>query len=106
MKTNIIKTLLLSGIISGFAACTTTSPKDMSYDRNRYEFNDILDIRLTPDSTVSRVGCFTDAGSWMGFTLPQSDRWVNGFCGPFSIDNRIWFAQAAVEVGLSGKKMS
>lgn len=104
MKTNIIKTLLLSGIISGFAACTTTSPKDMSYDRNRYEFNDILDIRLTPDSTVSRVGCFTDAGSWMGFTLPQSDRWVNGFCGPFSIDNRIWFAQAAVEVGLSGKK--
>ena len=62
----------------------------------RYEFGDILNIALTPDSTVRRAGCFTDAGSWMGFTIPETDKWVNGFCGPFSLDNRIWFAQSAV----------
>lgn len=33
----------------------------------------------------------------MGFTPPQADKWVNGFCGPFSIDNRVWLAKAAVK---------
>lgn len=70
----------------------------------RYQYPDILDIRITPDPSVRRVGCFTDAGSWMGFTIPQSDKWVNGFCGPFSIDNRYWFAQTLLEVGFAGKE--
>ena len=37
----------------------------------------------------------------MGFTLPQKDHWVNGFCGPFSLDmnRRQWMAQSAVTVG-------
>ena len=68
----------------------------MPPNSTRYEFGDILNIALTPDSTVRRAGCFTDAGSWMGFTIPETDKWVNGFCGPFSLDNRIWFAQSAV----------
>lgn len=68
----------------------------------RYGFPDIIDITLTPDSTVRKAGCFTDAGSWMGFTLPQRDRWVNGFCGPFSIEHRRWAAQSAVTVRFAG----
>ena len=68
----------------------------------RYDFGDIIDIVLTPDSTVRRAGCFTDAGSWMGFTLPQRDSRINGFCGPFSIEHRLWMAQAAVTVGFAG----
>ena len=68
----------------------------------RYGFPDIIDISLTPDPTVRKAGCFTDAGSWMGFTLPQRDRWVNGFCGPFSIEHRRWAAQSAVTVRLAG----
>ena len=68
----------------------------------RYGFPGIIDISLTPDSTVRKAGCFTDAGSWMGFTLPYRDRWINGFCGPFSIEHRRWAAQSAVTVRLAG----
>ena len=66
----------------------------------RYEFNNILDITYTPDTLTRCGGWFTDAGSWMGFTLPQKDHWVNGFCGPFSLDmnRRQWMAQSAVTV--------
>lgn len=97
MKKTLIKTFLFSGLLAGLAACGQTQ-QDSHGNDIRYRFGGILDISLTPDSTVRRAGCFTDAGSWMGFTIPQADKWVNGFCGPFSIDNRIWFAQSAVQV--------
>lgn len=93
---------MLWGVIAGISACTTLSRQDASQGKDRYDFGNILNIAITPDSTVRRVGCFTDAGSWMGFTIPQRDKWINGFCGPFSIDNRIWFAQSAVEASITG----
>lgn len=106
---NIIRYLLLSGLIVGvgFSACTTASRQSLPQDKTRYDFANILNIALTPDSTVRRVGCFTDAGSWMGFTIPQQDKWINGFCGPFSIDHRNWFAQSVVEAAFigAGEKM-
>ena len=97
MKKTLIKAFLFSGLLAGLAACGQTQ-QDSHGNDIRYRFGGILDISLTPDSTVRRAGCFTDAGSWMGFTIPQADKWVNGFCGPFSIDNRIWFVQSAVQV--------
>lgn len=101
MKKTRFKTWLFASLAAGFYAC---SPAEEPHTDNlRYSFGNILDISLTPDSTVRRAGCFTDAGSWMGFTLPQTDKWVNGFCGPFSIDNRIWFAQSAVETHFADK---
>lgn len=93
----LIKGLIVAGMIAGCMACGR-SAQELLPNSTRYEFGDILDISLTPDSTVRRAGCFTDAGSWMGFTIPQADKWVNGFCGPFSLDNRIWFARSAVTV--------
>lgn len=101
MKKTRFKTWLFASLAAGFYTC---SPAEEPHTDNiRYSFGNILDISLTPDSTVRRAGCFTDAGSWMGFTLPQTDKWVNGFCGPFSIDNRIWFAQSAVETHFADK---
>jgi len=50
-------------------------------------------------SSVKQMMCINlDAGSWMGFTLPEKAQWVNGFCGPFSLDmfRRQWMAQSAV----------
>ncbi len=69
---------------------------------SRYDFPNILDISLTPNGKKQQTGCFTDMGSWMGFTIPQRDHWVNGFCGPFSICQRSWFARSLVEVKGSG----
>ena len=54
----------------------------------------IIDISFTPSKTTYTekycAGLFSDAGSWIGFTNPSADNWVNGFCGPFTIDSRYW----------------
>lgn len=65
-----------------------------------YLYDNILDMSYTPNDSVRTTGCFTDAGSWMGFTLPEKNNWINGFCGPFSLDmyRRQWMAKSAVVV--------
>lgn len=69
-------------------------------DGLRYNFPQILDVSYTPNSLTRNYGWFTDAGSWMGFTIPEKDNWVNGFCGPFSLDmnRREWLSKSAVTV--------
>lgn len=66
----------------------------------RYEYNNIFDIEYTPDNKHKCHGWFTDAGAWMGFTIPQKALWINGFCGPFSLDmsRRQWIAKSACSV--------
>ncbi len=82
--------VVLAGII---IAC---QPKKGMEDSIIYQYGHILDIAYTPD-TARCTGWFTDQGSWMGFTPPQTDKWVNGFCGPFSLDNRTWLARSIVK---------
>lgn len=82
-------------LVTSLAACQPTSELPKS---RRTEFGNILDIAFTPDTTAKCRGLFTDAGSWMGFTPPEKTKWINGFCGPFSIDKRKWMAQSAVTV--------
>ena len=97
MKHKLTKIILLAATVAGLTAACTPAGKDIPTGK-RYEFNNILDIAYTPDTLTRCRGWFTDAGSWMGFTLPQKDKWINGFCGPFSLDmnRRQWMAQAAV----------
>lgn len=100
MKYKFTKIILLTAVVAGLTtACTPTGENTPT--GKRYEFNNILDIAYTPDTLTRCGGWFTDAGSWMGFTLPQKDHWVNGFCGPFNLDmnRRQWMAQSAVTVG-------
>ena len=94
------KITLLTAVVAGFTAACNPASENIPTGK-RYEFNNILDIAYTPDTLTRCRGWFTDAGSWMGFTLPQKDHWVNGFCGPFSLDmnRRQWMAQSAVTVG-------
>lgn len=92
--------ITLTLLIAGLTAC---NPGSQSTPEKRYTFTDILDIAYTPDSLHRCYGWFTDAGSWMGFTLPEKEKWVNGFCGPFSLDmfRRQWMAQSAVVASLA-----
>ncbi len=87
-------------LAAGLASCTSDV---QSTQQRRYAFNNILDIAYTPDTLHRCHGWFTDAGSWMGFTLPEKEQWINGFCGPFSLDmfRRQWMAQSAVTVGFA-----
>ena len=91
------KSILISSIflITGFISCNQNFSETIDI---RHQYPHILDISYTPDSTTRCQGWFTDAGSWMGFTLPQKDNWINGFCGPFSLDmnRRQWLANSAV----------
>ena len=99
MKYKFTKIILLTAVVAGFTAACNPASENIPTGK-RYEFNNILDITYTPDTLTRCGGWFTDAGSWMGFTLPQKDHWVNGFCGPFSLDmnRRQWMAQSAVTV--------
>ena len=99
MKHKFTKITLLTAVVAGFTAACNPASENIPTGK-RYEFNNILDITYTPDTLTRCRGWFTDAGSWMGFTLPQKDHWVNGFCGPFSLDmnRRQWMAQSAVTV--------
>lgn len=100
MKHKFTKITLLTAVVAGFTAACNPASENIPTGK-RYEFNNILDIAYTSDTLTRCRGWFTDAGSWMGFTLPQKDHWVNGFCGPFSLDmnRRQWMAQSAVTVG-------
>ena len=100
MKYKFTKIILLTAVVAGLTTACTPAGENIPTGK-RYEFNNILDITYTPDTLTRCGGWFTDAGSWMGFTLPQKDHWVNGFCGPFSLDmnRRQWMAQSAVTVG-------
>ena len=100
MKHKFTKIILLTAVVAGFTAACNPASENIPTGK-RSEFNNILDIAYTPDTLTRCRGWFTDAGSWMGFTLPQKDHWVNGFCGPFSLDmnRRQWMAQSAVTVG-------
>lgn len=64
------------------------------------QFGNILDISYTPGHKTRCYGWFTDAGSWYGFTPPEKDKWVNGFCGPFHLDmnQRKWISESIVNV--------
>ena len=99
MKYKFTKIILLTAVVAGLTTACTPAGESTPTGK-RYEFNNILDITYTPDTLTRCGGWFTDAGSWMGFTLPQKDHWVNGFCGPFSLDmnRRQWMAQSAVTV--------
>ena len=100
MKYKFIRILCFTLLAAGIAACT---PGMKSTTEKRYAFADILDISYTPDTLHRCYGWFTDAGSWMGFTLPERQQWVNGFCGPFSLDmfRRQWMAQSAAVVSFA-----
>lgn len=99
MKYKFTKIILLTAVVASLTTACTPAGENIPTGK-RYEFNNILDITYTPDTLTRCGGWFTDAGSWMGFTLPQKDHWVNGFCGPFSLDmnRRQWMAQSAVTV--------
>ena len=99
MKKLIMRICGLVGAVMFFINCSERKP--VAYNSLVHEYGNILDIAYTPNDSAFGRGWFTDAGSWMGFTLPQKDHWVNGFCGPFSLDmnRRQWMAQSAVTVG-------
>ena len=101
MKHKFIHIIYFTLLVAGLTACNSGSKKTAE---QRYTFNNILDIAYTPDTLHRCYGWFTDAGSWMGFTLPEKAQWVNGFCGPFSLDmfRRQWMAQSAVTVDFAG----
>lgn len=88
--------------IAALASCG--NDKDTQSELGRYDFPDILDISFTPTEGSRNYGWFTDAGSWVGYTLPEQENWVNGFCGPFSLDmnRRQWLSHALVTASFEG----
>lgn len=95
-----VYTCALSFAMAGMVACAVQQPEP---SRMAYDYSHILNISYTPDTASRCRGWFSDAGSWYGFTLPEKDQWVNGFCGPFHLDmnKRQWLSDALVKVGFA-----
>lgn len=82
-----------------FSAC---SPKESAAEDVTLNYPKLLNITHTAsDKAVRGQGYFTDMGSWMGFTMPEKESKVNGFCGPFDLDNRRWISQSFLQVGFA-----
>lgn len=92
------KLSMMASLLTAVFPLLVKAAENTAQVSDRYDFCNILDVHYTPDTLHRCSGWFTDAGSWMGFTLPEHAKWVNGFCGPFSLDlfRREWMAQSVV----------
>jgi len=76
------------------------------------KYPQIIDISFTPTTPTNSekysASLFADAGSWVGFTYPTTENWVNGFCGPFTIDDRSWISKSIAEISVekNGRKLN
>lgn len=91
---------MMIGAVVLTAVAVGSCAKASASNERRHDFPDVFDIAYTPDTLHRHSGLFTDAGAWIGFTPPEKGNWVNGFCGPYSIDmnRRQWLAKSAVTV--------
>lgn len=80
------------------AICITACGNDNTTVAKDYQtkFADILDITFTPSAENRGGGWFVDQGAWIGFTPPEQNAPILGFCGPYSLDYRTWLVKAAV----------
>lgn len=82
-----------------FSAC---SPRESTSEDITLQYPKLLNITHTAqEQPIRGQGYFTDQGSWMGFTIPESESKTNGFCGPFDLDNRLWISQSFLQVGFA-----
>lgn len=87
-----------------FSACSQkeSMPEDITLN-----YPKLLNITHTAtENPVRGQGYFTDQGSWMGFTIPEDSSKLNGFCGPFDLDNRRWISQSFLQVSFVGNQPS
>lgn len=99
MKTHSLLLPVLVMMIIFFSSCEKRLGQENGL---RYQFADILDIRYTPDTAKTATGWFTDQGAWMGFTLPENEKWINGFCGPFDLEYRQWMSPVLLQLSFAG----
>ena len=77
MKKLIMRICGLVGAVMFFINCSERKP--VAYNSLVHEYGNILDIAYTPNDSAFGRGWFSDQGSWMGFTLPEKEQWINGF---------------------------
>jgi putative isomerase len=82
---------ILSGIL---ISCSQTDKQvsKLSFDHLALSQN-ILDYRLSPKDSLDKSGLmFSDQGAWFAYSLPEIDRSILGFSGPFLMtqQNGIW----------------
>lgn len=82
-----------------FAQCQSSEQNDVP--PLTYLYGDLLDIAYTPDTASFCRGWFSDKGAWIGFTIPERDKWVNGFCGPFEFNSQVWLSQSLLQVAFA-----
>ncbi len=89
------KYIILFSIIGILISCNQQTPI------NKYEaefYPNLLDIEFKPEIERGMDGCFTDLGSWIGFTIPEKQNSFIGFCGPFCFDTYSWSSSSVANL--------
>lgn len=94
---------ILLGLICVFLIFPACSSKESASENIALNYPHLLNVIHTAQEKSKRgQGYFTDHGSWMGFTIPEKESRINGFCGPFDIDHRFWISQSFIQIGYIG----
>ncbi len=94
-----MKNILLTIFASVLLLSCTEDKSVAQRDANITRFANTISISATPTGDARNVGgYFLDQGSWAGYTIPQMDAPVAGFCGPYDINSQRWISRMIVGV--------
>lgn len=85
---------ILALLLTSFVSCKESfvSKRDANIER----FANVVSISKTPLNDKNPGGLFVDKGSWAGYTIPEINTPVAGFCGPFDINSQKWISKSLV----------
>ena len=95
--------IILSFLLMSIFGCSKNSKQKAETPQEYLGFSEnILDYRITPKDSLDKSGLmFSDQGAWFAYGLPEYDRSLFGFSGPFLMtqQNGIW--NSGMLLGLS-----
>jgi putative isomerase len=97
--------IIVSIILIAISSCAkSTTPKTESiYEYLNYSKN-ILNYHITPKDSLDKSGLmFSDQGAWFAYGLPESDRILLGFSGPFLMtqQNGVWSSSSLAPIRIT-----
>ena len=101
------KIFILLAVVTGMLlhSCKAGDKAELQKEDLTLNFPNLLNVVHTPQGKVRQgQGYFTDQGSWMGFSIPDKEAGINGFCGPVDLDHRKWISNSICEVSVLDAK--
>lgn len=103
-STHLFRVILLISIVTFYTSCNQAKS-----DKTKLKNINALNYLGSPDSVFDRsMLVYSDQGAWFGYSLPESDQFAPGFCGPFLMtqQNGVWISPNLTRFHLYDKEGS